>query len=236
MGPKPDVWGRAGGRNEENPRLLLTGEPSQNGGTASCRSRPKTCFGQPYAGGGPSSKTLWDATMAARVLTPPRRLWPNRGPRWGCSSKGGRRVCAAAAELTSKPSRPPRRDHDPDRLPARPVRVVRSAMVAGRAQHRLLARPQNEAGLAAMAMIERRITPSSSFAYARNNRSAPGVVSNCSGEAEFSCLMLVAMDSSSSRLQRAEGLKTTRSSGISSEKPRSSFPAYVSSPSSLRAR
>jgi hypothetical protein len=41
-----------------------------------------------------------------------------------------------------------RRGHDPDRLPARPARlgIVRSAMIAGRAQRRPLAR--SEAGLA----------------------------------------------------------------------------------------
>src|SRR5262245_1903682 len=45
-----------------------------------------------------------------------------------------------------QPLRPSGRDHDPDRLPPRlaGIRVVRSAMVAGRAGHRPATRPQGE--------------------------------------------------------------------------------------------
>src|SRR5215468_6570772 len=49
-----------------------------------------------------------------------------------------------------EPLRPSGRDYDPDRLPPRlaGVRVVRSAMVAGRADHRPATRPQGEERLA----------------------------------------------------------------------------------------
>src|SRR6516165_11896897 len=49
-----------------------------------------------------------------------------------------------------QPLRPSGRDYEPDRLPARlaSVRVVRSAMVAGRAGHRPATRPQGEKRLA----------------------------------------------------------------------------------------
>src|SRR5215831_5877844 len=79
-----------------------------------------------------------------------RAFWGSAAPEVSTSELAG--WCWARQTLVEKraPSRPSGRNHDPDRLPPRlaGVRVVRSAMVAGRAGHRPATRPQGEERLA----------------------------------------------------------------------------------------
>src|SRR2546430_3578046 len=79
------------------------------------------------------------ATKHCKSLSSPRRV-PDDGR--------DRAVDGGSQEV--EPLRPSGRNHDPDWLPPRlaGVRIVRSAMVAGRAGHRPATRPQGEERLA----------------------------------------------------------------------------------------
>src|SRR5438105_15523016 len=71
-------------------------------------------------------------------------------PHFGRTPDHGRDRAVDGGRQEVQPLRPSGRDYDPDRLSPRlaGVRVVRSAMVAGRAGHRPATRPQGEERLA----------------------------------------------------------------------------------------